>query len=122
MTSIRSMYITTMAAALALGTSSAFAGAEPASPTPIVPPPPPSVTTMTPAPVTLTPSEIQAAQTLVQTSINDLPTSIPLNLQIRTVNVLRAVLASPEVLAQIGFTPSQIEALIAQIEAIPTFD
>lgn len=121
MTSPRSFRIPALAAAFAFGASAAFAGAEPASPTPIVPPPPPPVPSTVTAPVTLTPEQVQVAQTLVQTFLSDPPTSIPLSLQTRTVNVLRLLLAAPDILAQLGFTPAQIEALIVQIEAIPTF-
>lgn len=125
MTSTR-FFVPALAAALALGTAGAFAGAEPASPTAIAPPPPPpppsAVTTTVTEPVAFTPAQIQSVQTQVQTFTSDPPASITLSLQIRTLDVLQAVLVAPEVLAQLGFTPAQIEALIAQVETIPTFD
>lgn len=120
MTSAR-LLLPALTAAITFGTAGAFAGAEPPSPTPIVPPPPPPVPTPR-APVTLEPAQTQAAQALVQTFFSDPPASIPLSLQVRTLSVLQLLLAAPEVLAQLGFTAAQIEALIAQVETIPTFE
>lgn len=121
MTSTR-VYLGTLAAALSFGATGAFAGAEPASPTPILPPPPPPVPSVVTAPVTLTPQQAQAAQALVQTFASAPPTSISLSLQTRTVTVLRSLLAAPDTLAQLGLTPAQVEALIAQVEAIPVVE
>lgn len=114
MTSTR-FFVPALAAVLTLGTPGAFAGAEPASPTAIVPAPPPP-------PPSLAPAQAQAAQALVQTFTSDPPASIPLSLQIRTIEVLTLILGAPEVLAQLGFTAAQVEALIAQVETIPTFE
>ncbi|MCC6006999.1 MAG: hypothetical protein JJU40_04930 [Rhodobacteraceae bacterium] len=118
MTQKSTFRITALAAILSLGATGAFAGADPASPTPIVPSPPPPLTTV-PA-VTLTPGQVVAAQNIVQIFSANPPASIPAVLQSRVVSVLQQVLASPALLAQLGFTPAQIAALIAQVEAIPT--
>lgn len=116
---IRFPSIHALAFFLTIGATSAFGGAEPASPTPIVPPPPPASLTSA-VPVALTPAQVQVAQALTQVFLNDPPTSISLNLQVRVVNLLQLLSAAPEILAQLGFTQETIQALIAQVRAIPT--
>lgn len=106
-------------AALVIGTTAAFAGAEPASSTPIVPPPPPPPGAT--AGAAITPAQIQAAQALVQSFTSNPPATIPVALQARAVSVLQTVLEAPALLAQLGLSEAEAVFLIEQISTTPTF-
>lgn len=105
-------------AAISLGATGALAGAKPASPTAIVPPPPP-VLPLDPSAVRLTQSQVRAAQALVSAIMANPPPSMSAPFKARTVNVLNSMLARPDLLAALGLAPSQVQALIDQVQAIP---
>lgn len=111
-------HIVACIAAISLGATGAMAGSKPASPTPIVPAPPPA-----PPPVaiinTVTPSQARAAQALSSVIMNNPPTTMTGPFKARTVNALTQVLGRPDLHAPLGLTPSQIRAMIAQVQAIP---
>lgn len=105
-------------AAISLGASGAIAGTKPASPTAIVPPPPP-VLPLDQSAVRVTPSQVRAARALLSVLMNDPPPTMTAPFKARTVNVLSGILTRPDLHAALGLTPSQIQALIDQVQAIP---
>lgn len=95
-----------------------YAGPDPASPTPIVPPPPPVSAPAAPGPAS--PQTIQAAQSLATALSSNPPQSMSPALKARVVDALNGVLLQPELAAQLGLSVSQLETLLQQVQAIPT--